>query len=172
VLAHYQNLAPWRRPADTRTDRSARVWIGEDEVADVYARFADVQLTREPAIEISGASGVSLFVAMAGGRDWRGHVPGPHGLPGGYPVRLASGAIDLDLPRGLSRAAAIAWNLSYEEESGLVVGTDGSATYTGLLRDRIAAFSPALAEGFAVRDILAVSREMGDLRSRLEQRSA
>jgi hypothetical protein len=172
VLAHYQNLAAWRQPADTRSGRSARVWIGEDEVADVYARFADVQLTREPAIEISGASGVPLFLAMAGGREWRGHVPGPHGLPGGYPVRLAAGIIDLDLPSGLSREAAIAWNLAYEEESGLVVGADGRARYTGLLRERIAAFSPALAEGFAVRDIIAVSRDMSDLRSRLEQRSA
>src|SRR4029077_8963905 len=49
VLAHYQNLAPWRRPPETRTGRSARVWIDNEEVADVYARFTSVQLTREPA---------------------------------------------------------------------------------------------------------------------------
>ena len=91
VLAHYQNLAPWRRAAETRREPSARVWIDGEEVADVYRRFADVQLTREPAIEISGASGVPLMLAMAHGREWSGHVPGPHGLPGGYPVRLQGG---------------------------------------------------------------------------------
>src|SRR6185503_12258832 len=39
VLAHYQNLAPWRRPPEIRTGRPARVWIDNEEVADVYARF-------------------------------------------------------------------------------------------------------------------------------------
>src|SRR5204862_2001484 len=37
VLAHYQNLAPWRRPPELRAGRAARVWIDEQEVADVYA---------------------------------------------------------------------------------------------------------------------------------------
>jgi hypothetical protein len=172
VLAHYQNLAPWRRPADTRTGRSARVWIDDQEVADVYARFAGVLLTREPAIEISGASGVPLMLAMSHGRDWSGHVPGPHGLPGGYPVRLRGGTLDLDLPSGLTRNEAIAWNLRYEEESGLVVAADGRATYTGILRELLAAHSPELAGGFAVRDIAEVHRAMNDLRSRLEQITA
>jgi len=171
VLAHYQNLAPWRRPAETRTGRSARVWIDDQEVADVYARFAGVLLTREPAIEISGASGVPLMLAMAHGRDWSGHVPGPHGLPGGYPVRLAGGVLDLDLPSALTREQAIAWNLRYEEESGLVVLADGRATYTGILRERLQALSPALADGFHVRDIADVYRDMNDLRSRLECRA-
>jgi hypothetical protein len=171
VLAHYQNLAPWRRPAETRTGRSARVWIDDQEVADVYARFADVQLTREPAIEISGASGVPLMLAMVQGRDWTGHVPGPHGLPGGYPVRLKAAEIDLDLPASLTRGEAIAWNLRYEQDSGLVVGPEGRATYTGALRERLAALSPDLANGFHVRDIAEVYRDMNDLRSRLESGS-
>ena len=98
VLAHYQNLAPWRQPPETRTGRSARVWIDNEEVADVYARFAGVRLTREPAIEISGPSGVPLMLAMAAGKNWNGHVPGPHGLPGGYPVKFSAGRLDLDLP--------------------------------------------------------------------------
>lgn len=171
VLAHYQNLAPWRRDAETRGGRSARVWIDDHEVADVYARFAQVQLTREPAIEISGASGVPLMLAMAQGHDWIGHVPGPRGLPGGYPVRLNAGEIDLDLPTSLTRSEAIAWNLRYEEESGLVVGPDGRAVYTGILRERLEALSPALAGGFHVRDIADVYRAMNDLRSRLEHSS-
>ena len=131
-----------------RTGPAARVWIDDEEVADVYARFAGVQLTREPAIEISGASGVPLMLAMAQGEDWIGHVPGPHGLPGGYPVKLQGGPLDLDLPARARRAAAIAWNLRYEEESGLVVGPTGRATYTGLLRERLAAVARTLPPDF------------------------
>jgi hypothetical protein len=170
VLAHYQNLAPWRQPVPTRTGRPARVWIDDQEITDVYARFVDLQLTREPAIEISGASGVPLMLAIAGGRDWTGHLPGPSGLPGGYPVKLHAGMLDLDLPSALTRAEAIAWNLRYEEESGLVITADGRAIYTGTLRERLAAHSPALAEGFRVRDIADIYRAMLDLRSRLERR--
>jgi hypothetical protein len=172
VLAHYQNIAPWRQPPDTRTGRSARVWIDDREVADVYARFESVQLTREPAIEISGPSGVPLMLAMARGSEWRGHVPGPNGLPGGYPVRLKNGHVELDLPAALTHDQAIAWNLRYEEESGLIVAPDGRAAYTGVLRERLDAFSPVLAGGFHVRDIADACRDMNDLRSRLERRSS
>ena len=172
VLAHYQNLAPWRRPAETRGGRSARAWIDGEEVADVYARFASVQLTREPAIEISGPSGVPMVVAMAKGLDWNGHMPGPNGLPGGYPVRLSAGRLDLDLPSKLTPDEATAWNLSYEEESGLVIGSDGHAAYTGVLYERLAALSPTIADGFHVRDLAGASSAMNDLRSRLEARSS
>jgi len=167
VLAHYQNLAAWRMAPETRGGRSARVWSGDEEIADVYARFAGVRLTREPAIEISGPSGVPLMLAMARAKDWRGHMPGPNGLPGGYPVKFATGRLDLDLPAGLSRGEAIAWNLSYEEKSGLVFGSDGRASYTGLLRERLAALSPQIAAGFHVRELEEASRAMNDLRSRL-----
>ncbi len=172
VLAHYQNLAPWRQPAEARTGRPARVWIADEEVADVYARFASLQLTREPAIEISGASGVPLMLAIAAGRDWVGHVPGPSGLPGGYPVKLHAGKLHLDLPSALTRAEAIAWNRRYEEESGLVITADGRTIYTGVLRERLAVLSPVLAEGFHVRDIADAYRAMHDLRSRLERSPA
>jgi hypothetical protein len=80
--------------------------------------------------------------------------------------------LDLDLPFALSRDEAIAWNRRYEEQSGLVVMPDGRAVYTGVLRDRLNALSPALAGGFHVRDIDDVYRAMHDLRSRLERGAA
>jgi hypothetical protein len=171
MLAHYQNLSAWRQAAAARSGPPARVWIDGAEIDDVYRRFAAVQLTREPAIEISGASGVPLMLAMAAGREWSGHVPGPRGLPGGYPVRHRAGTIELDLPPGLTRTAAITWNLRYEQDSGLVV-ENGRAVYTGRLRERMAAFSPDLAAGFLVRDIDEVYRAMHTFRMQLEGRPA
>ena len=70
------------------------------------------------------------MIAMAAGKNWSGHIPGPNGLPGGYPVKFSVGRLDLDLPAQLAPHEAIAWNLSYEEESGLIVGSNGHATYT------------------------------------------
>lgn len=170
VLAHYQNLAAWRRAPIERNGAPPRVWIDGSEVADVYARFADIQLTPEPVIEISGASGVPMLLAMAAGQDWAGHVPGPNGLPGGYPVKLAAGRLELDLPPGVTRDDAIAWNLAFEQANGLVVEPGGTARFTGRLRDEIGRHRPALRDGFRLSDLEAVSEELLTLRAELERR--
>lgn len=167
VLAHYQNLAAWRRPPEERGGRPPRVWLDGAEIADVYARFADVQLTPEPVIEISGASGVPMLLAMAAGRSWRGHVPGPNGLPGGYPVRLAGRALELELPVGLTQAEAVAWNASFEERNGLVVSADGRIRFTGILGERLGQHVPSLRNGFAVGELEAICDQLLELRTAL-----
>lgn len=169
VLAHYQHLGAFRRPAEARSGSAPRVWIDDQEVADVFGTFRGVKLTPEPVIDISGASGVPMILALAEGRTWTGHVPGPYGLPGGYPVQLADGALSLNLPPSISREQAVAWNARFEEENGLVVGEDGRARYTGHLRERLAQHSPALAEGFDVADLEEVHRSMQELRTKLQQ---
>lgn len=171
VLAHYQTIAPWRRPKQERTGPLPRVWIGDHEVPDVLGRFAKVRLTPEPVIDISGASGVPLIRAMAVGTEWAGHVPGPNGLPGGYPVRLGAAGIGLDLPGPLARDEAVRWNAAFETANGLIVEA-GRARYTGRLYDRLRRASPHLAEGFPVAEIDAVYDEMVALRSRLQSRRA
>ncbi|MCC7427760.1 MAG: hypothetical protein IT557_12695 [Alphaproteobacteria bacterium] len=168
MLAHYQALGVWRRAASERKGMAPRVWLGAAEVADVFARFSAVKLTPEPAIEISGAAGVPLIVAIATRKPWRGHVPGPLGLPGGYPVLWTGNAMTLDLPAGLAREEAIAWNARFEQENGLVVGADGMVRYTGKLAAALGAASPELARGFAVRDYETVYAEMVKLRARLQ----
>jgi hypothetical protein len=168
MLAHYQTVGPWRRPAETRQGPAPRVWLAEGEVPDVLTRFAAVRITPEPAIEISGASAVPLVLAMAAdGSQWQGHVPGPLGLPGGYPVTYRDGVLALDLPKSIGRPEAIAWNAGFEERNGLVV-TDGGVRYTGLLHDRLREASPELAEGFAVSELESVYEAMVELRARLQ----
>ncbi|MPR05503.1 hypothetical protein [Microvirga tunisiensis] len=171
VLAHYQHLGAWRRPAEARAGSAPRVWIDDEEIGNVFGTFRDVKLTPEPVIDISGASGVPMILALAQGRSWTGHVPGPYGLPGGYPVQLVDGVLDLDLPPSVSRDEAVAWNARFEEENGLVVGADRHARYTGVLRERLAQHSPALAEGFDVVDLEGIYCSMQDLRTRLQKRA-
>ncbi|HEV7256988.1 MAG TPA: hypothetical protein VGN82_04330 [Bosea sp. (in: a-proteobacteria)] len=167
VLAHYQNLAEWRKKPQERQGRAPRVWIDGKEVADVFGTFSDIQLTPEPVIEISGASGVPMLLAMALGREWSGHVPGPNGLPGGYPVRLAGGELTLDLPPGVDREEAVAWNASFEAENGMVVAPDGRISFTGVLLEKIGQYRPAQRSGFAASDLEAVCEDLLELRSEL-----
>src|SRR5262245_56368483 len=172
VLCHYQNIAPWRLAPTLRSGPPPRVWLDGAEVADAYARFAAVQLTLEPVIDISGASGVRLMLAMAHARNWSGHVPGPMGLPGGYPVAVRDGRVRLNLPPGVDREAAIAWNGRFEAENGLMIGTDGRARYTGRLHEALQAESPDIAAGFHVADLERVCQAMSTLRERLLAQSA
>jgi hypothetical protein len=172
MLAHYQTVTPFRRPPQERSGPAPRVWIAGSEVADVFQTFSAVKITPEPAIEISGASGVPMMLAMAGNADWTGHVPGPHGLPGGYPVAYRGGSLVLDLPATLGRDDAIAWNARFEAKNGLVVDPGGAARYTGVLHDRLRAASVELAKGFHVRDLELVYTEMATLRARLQGQPA
>jgi hypothetical protein len=172
MLCHYQNIGPWRRPPPERTGAAPRVWLDGKEIDDVFARFQAIQLTAEPVIDISGASGVTLMLAIALGKAWTGHVPGPAGLPGGYPVVLEGGKLDLDLPPGLSRRDAVAWNARHEAENGLFIAADGRAQFTGRLREKLSAESPALAAGFHVDDLEAVGQAFLQLRDRLLARPA
>jgi len=169
VLAHYQTIGVFRQPVAQRSGPVPRVWIDAEEVADVLPRFRDVKITPEPAIEISGASGVPLMLAMARKTPWRGHVPGPNGWPGGYPVQWTGTELRADLPDAVSLQQAIRWNAAFEEANGLVIN-DGRARYCGALHDRLRAESPDLAGGFDVADLDAVFVAMDELRTRLLQR--
>ena len=172
LLATYQTLVAWRRPKAARSGPVPRVWVRGSEIADVLGTFAEIRLTVEPALEISGASGVPLIAAMAAATPWVGHVPGPLGLPGGYPVAWRGGTLALDLPPGIDRAAAVAWNEAFEAKNGLVVSADGKARYTGHLEALLRRESPDLAGGFEVAELEAAHREMAALRARLQARPA
>ena len=167
VLAHYQTITPYRHPTSGRNGPEPRIWVDGEEIADVRYATRDVKLTTEPVIAVSGASGVPLMLAIAHACDWLGHVPGPLGLPGGYPVRFSGNKLRLNLPASLTQDEAVSWNKMFEEKNGLYVDESCRVHFTGVLRDKLAAHSPELAAGFDVRDIDQMFMETEALRARL-----
>jgi hypothetical protein len=168
LLAQHAALSAFRRPAAERSGRAPlRMWLGGREMTNVFERFASVKLAPEPVIDVSGASGVPLFRAMVEGTSWTGHVPGPNGLPGGYPVRLDNGVLRLDLPPGLSETEAMAWNAAFEKENGVLVGADGFVRYSGRVEEALRKVSPTVAAGFAMGEFDAAFDALSALRTRL-----
>lgn len=168
VLSHYQNLAAFRAPASERKGRTARVWIDGEEVADVFATFDKVKLTPEPVIEISGATGVPVIQAWIEGREWHGHLPGPAGLPGGYPVFIRERKIALKLPDRLSEQEAIEWNRSFEATNGLTVEGDGMIRFRGRLAELLQAEKLSIAAGFHISAFDEAFAEFQEIRTKLE----
>jgi hypothetical protein len=59
------------------------------------------------------------------------HVPGPNGLPGGYPVHLGWEGAKLALPSGITQEEAIKINLEGQRRDGIEeIRTDGTVVFT------------------------------------------
>jgi hypothetical protein len=167
VLAHHQHLVQWRRPGAEREGVPVRAWQGETELSDVQERFRRVQLPYRDLNVISGGSAAPVLIALAGGGDYRGHVPGPHGLPGGYPVRVTRGSVALDLPASIGADEAIAWNRQFEAADGVSVTAEGQVVYSERARAALQRVDPEVAAGFAVGDLERAFTSLQALRTRL-----
>jgi hypothetical protein len=83
------------------------------------------------------------------------HAPGVSGLPGGYPIRVSSGRVSLDLPTGLSAGKAIAFNIKAARLDGIErISLKGTLTYTPELRHRIKPWCPELCEPLSLEHSL------------------
>jgi hypothetical protein len=105
--------------------------------------------------------------ALVGGAEHNGHVPGPGGLPGGYPVRVTKAKVELNLPAAVSKQDAINWNLQFEVVDGVSITPDGYVRYSEQARREISKVSPELATGFHVRDLDSAQQALQVLRTRM-----
>ena len=162
LLGHHVHLAP----PDDDTDE-VRVWHDGVERADVTARLAAARaLPRRTLNAIAGHATARLLVDLLDRREVRTSVPGPLGLPGGYPVRIDRDAVTLDLPPGLTRDDAVEWNLRAGRADGVVV-RDGRVEPTPTARAALAEHLPDLGAGWPVEALPEVERRLGALRDRL-----
>lgn len=166
VLGHHNHLVDWRKPAADRTQAPVRVWVDDVEQQGILERFRDVQLPFRDLNVISGGSAVPVLLALAGTADCASHVPGPAGRPGGYPVKVSAGKVELDLPRGLGESDAVAWNLHFEQADGASV-IDRKVVYSSRAREAIAQYDSGIADGFHVEDLSEAYARVSALRERL-----
>lgn len=139
---------------------------------DANASFEPLRhaLARMPGATLNALTAVTalpLLRALLSGGSCEAHVPGPLGLPGGYPVSVRRGTVALNLPPDVSRANAVASNRRAAFADGVVVSEDGAVTFSGRARRELAAYSPALARGFHARDAEFAAAEFVRLREAL-----
>lgn len=164
LLAHHAHL---HAPAEPEDD--ARGWLDGAPLDGLRSQLAPVRSRpRQDLNEVGAAAGAVAVAALAGsGPVHIGHLPGPHGLPGGYPVTVGHREVRLRLPEGLSREQAVAWNLRCAELDGVVVDTTGTVRTTPAALTALRAHWPDAPGTYGPTDLASVRDRLLRLRSRL-----
>jgi hypothetical protein len=166
VLAQHSQLSDVmqsRLPDDPAA--RARVYVGADGIPDDTLAYQAPPLAPSPRYNyVTAASSIPVLHALLpGAPPLRWSTPSPHGLPGGYPVRIEKGDVSLDLPPGLTEEQAIRFNQQQALADGVEkIDDDGTVHFTAAAREAVAAIDPTLADPL----------EIGDLASRADQLDA
>jgi hypothetical protein len=175
VLGHHAHLTPAalaQPPAGTGdtgdTGHRPRIYLGEEGRRADDLAYAGPPLRSERGMNaLPAASGFRVLRALLGGPAVRTSAPGPGGLPGGYPIRVDAGKVDLDLPPGLTLEEAVAFHQRSVRLDGVDrVDADGTVHFTEEARHALAA-APELAEPLHPDDALARFRLLVDRMGRL-----
>jgi hypothetical protein len=162
MLAHHVHL---HAPADGVPE--ALAWADGEPVADPGALLAAQRdADRAELNHVTGHTAALVLTALLTGTPLDTHLPGPHGLPGGYPVRLHGPDLTLRLPSGVTEADAVAFNQNAALADGVVVDA-GRVRFGPAATAELDQLAPAIAAGFPVGDLDSATAELGALRDRL-----
>lgn len=162
LLAHHVHLH-----APAAGTEEAMAWLDDRPVAGVTAALAMLRAAPRPdLVHIAGASAASVAEALLAGDRLDANLPGPLGLPGGYPVRVDSGTISLRLPDGLGELEAVSFNQRAALNDGVLVDR-GTVTFGPAARAELGTVLPRLADGFPVTGLADACEDLLRLRARL-----
>jgi hypothetical protein len=164
LLAHHLHL---RQPA---TDNEALGWLDESAI-DVGVHLRTHRgIDRREANQITGHGAASLLCAVVRGDTVATHLPGPGGLPGGYPVSVSLDGVRLRLPSVITADEAIRANMRWAELDGATVQT-GQITFSERVIQSVRTALADFPEQIVVSDIAPLVKDMDALRKRLRRAS-
>jgi hypothetical protein len=144
------------RPDDP--EMRVRVYLGEEGTRADDLAYEGFPLPVGAAYNVvTAASAVPVLLALLPGAEaLRFSAPAPQGLPGGYPVRIAEGAVALDLPPGVERDEIVAVHRRIGRGDGIEqIAEDGTVSFTDAAKSAMAAIDPALTEPLAPDRVMA-----------------
>jgi len=143
-----------------------QVYLGEDGRRSDDLAYQGKSFAAGPIYnEITAAAALPVLRALLPeASSLRFSTPAPFGLPGGYPVRVDQGDITLDLPPGVTRDDAIAWNNKQGRRDGVEkVDSDGTVYFTEAAHRAVADLDPDLAEPIQLADISGRTSRLGEV---------
>ena len=110
---------------------------------------------------LTAGSAVRLILGLLGRDRVRLHVPGPQGLPGGYPAWVGAGRVQVDTNAGLSREGMIEINQRSHRFDGIErIEEDGAAIFRPEAAERLEKLMGYRCDRLAPRDAAGRAREM------------
>jgi hypothetical protein len=167
VIAHHAQVfgvMQARPPADP--DERCRVHVGEQGHRDDGLAYRVPALTPGPRYNlVTAPAGLPVLAALLPGAEpLRWSAPAPHGLPGGYPVRIVDQCVTLDLPPGVTIEESIAFNRRMGRGDGVDrIDDDGTVHFTPACRAAVAAIAPELAEPLRIEELDARAAVLDDV---------
>jgi hypothetical protein len=164
VLAHHWHLST------PEEGREARVWHDGRSVEGVTGLLREQRLTPRHLLNpITGHTAALLMRNLTRGTSFAANLPGPAGLPGGYPVQIEEFTISLRLPDQLSPDQAISWNQEFAAADGAAVDGFGRVRFSPRVEEVLLPHLPSLVPGFEVDALDAACDELLALRDALRR---
>ena len=114
-----------------------RVFLDDEELTELDWLFTGPAIALDRELNtLSAAHALDIIDALLpGGAPLRTSAPGPLGLPGGWPLRIAAGRLELDLPAGVDATAVLADQRRAALADGIAdIAPDGVVRFTERLR--------------------------------------
>ncbi len=163
VMAHHLHLYTPKPGVD-----EAQVWVDGKHCENVTGLLVNQRTSN--GLEVNKVIGCTAAVLLRDILDGSGketHVPGPFGLPGGYPVRVVGARMELNLPANLSECEAIAWNERIAVADGVRILSNGNVEFGEETKLALRQYIPQISEGFHASEIDKVIQSLLQLRQRL-----
>lgn len=157
VVGHHKQVydVMQARPPEDPEDR-VWVFVGEAGAPGDALAYEGRPFAAGPVYNvITAASALPVLAALLpGAPETRFSAPGPLGLPGGYPVRIAGGTVALDLPNGVTEVGAVACNTRMGRRDGIAeTEADGTVRFSDTAAAAVADVDPSLAAPLNVLDM-------------------
>jgi len=168
VMAHHLHLYAPKPGVD-----EAQAWGDGKRCENITGLLASQRTSRGLEVnKVIGCTAAVLLRDIVDGRDVETHVPGPFGLPGGYPVHMVGTRMELNLPADLSECEATAWNERMAVADGVRILSNGNVEFAEETKLAFRQYLPRISEGFHATEIDEVIQAMLELRDRLTKEKA
>lgn len=167
VLGHHWHLYPPQ--ADVP---EALAWLDGTPVKGITELLSQQRATaRFELNHVNGLATAHLLDAIVAKRELRTSLPGPFGLPGGYPVRVVGRSIELDLPPGLLHSRAMELNNQWAKADGVQFTDSGDIMFSEQTCAAMRTEMPDFNSTLNVKEIDHLGTLLIKLRERLRKKS-
>lgn len=170
IIGHHYHVGSSSLSVNVHSNNNPRVWLNNKEISieTINQTLAPIRKINDSILnQITGLAAVKIILAFFCDRSEILHVPGPNGLPGGYPVIVENKRIRLTLPSDISEEEVLTLNYGYSEYDGVKFNRDGVIQFNDKAKELLGANGFDHLYSFKCETLNEICHEMLKLRKKL-----